>query len=123
MRQLHQVIDATIGFNRWLILALEDGRIEKWQDDPEEYSLISFGQSWASTALGFGGIGGQAITSAQTTIFSDYSHAIVFIGGRFAYHIQNPNEDFWKDVANQGIKKVSQASQYEKSTTQGKIQK
>ena len=34
-----------------------------------EFEVISvFSQTWGSTALGFGGIGGQAITSAYTTI-------------------------------------------------------
>lgn len=30
-----------------------------------------FPQAWGSTSLGFGGIGGQAMTSAYTTVITD----------------------------------------------------
>jgi hypothetical protein len=115
MRAAHQILEAVIGFNGFLILALEDGRIAEHQDEPDEYDIISFNQTWSSTALGFGGIGGQAFTPAQTTVFTDYSHAIVFIGGRFAYHIKHPNEDFWKDVHNHKVVEIDKAvARYEK---------
>ena len=34
----------------------------------EDYYLYDFDQSWASTALGFGGVGGDAMTTARTYI-------------------------------------------------------
>jgi len=114
MRVLHQITEAVIGFNRWLILALEDGRIEEWQDDASEYNLISFSQTWGSTSLGFGGVGGQALTSAQTTIFTDDFHAVVFIGGAFAYSVKEPVKQFWLDVSNHRIADVATASRYQK---------
>jgi hypothetical protein len=62
------------------------------------YSM--FPQTWGSTALGFGGIGGQAITSAyvcviQSNLVSGYA---VYFGGRFAYMIDRPNEKFIEDI-------------------------
>jgi hypothetical protein len=63
-----------------------------------------FRQTWGSTALGFGGIGGMAITPAYTVIVScDRSHAsAVYFGGRFAYLVEyaNQNTEYRVDVAN-----------------------
>lgn len=62
------------------------------------YSM--FPQTWSSTALGFGGIGGQAITSAYVCIIE--SNLIrgyaVYFGGRLAYVINRPNEKFIEDI-------------------------
>jgi hypothetical protein len=59
-----------------------------------------FPQTWSSTALGFGGIGGQAITSAyvcviQSNLIGGYA---VYFGGRFAYMIDRPNDKFIEDI-------------------------
>jgi uncharacterized membrane protein YtjA (UPF0391 family) len=56
----------------------------------EKLSLYSFPQTWSSTACGFGGIAGQAITGAQTVaFFSDgLGVFVVFIAGRFAYMVE-----------------------------------
>lgn len=59
-----------------------------------------FPQTWGSTALGFGGIGGAAITTAYVIIISsdlNGMHAVYF-GGQLAYVINRPNEKFWEDV-------------------------
>lgn len=59
-----------------------------------------FPQTWSSTALGFGGIGGQAITSAYVCIIeSDLVGGFaVYFGGRLAYVINRPNEKFIEDI-------------------------
>jgi hypothetical protein len=59
-----------------------------------------FPQTWSSTALGFGGIGGQAITSAYVCIIeSDLVGGFaVYFGGRPAYVINRPNEKFIEDI-------------------------
>lgn len=62
--------------------------------------VAMFVQTWGSTALGFGGIGGQAITSAYVTVIESNltgEHAVYFYG-RLAYVIRRPNEKFWEDV-------------------------
>ena len=65
------------------------------------YSM--FVQSWGSTALGFGGIGGQAITSAYVCIIESnlVGQFAVYFGGRLAYVIERPNEKFWEDRSSQ----------------------
>ena len=59
-----------------------------------------FPQTWSSTALGFGGIGGQAITSAYVCVIESnlIGQYAVYFGGRLAYVITRPNEQFWADV-------------------------
>ncbi|KVP75332.1 hypothetical protein WJ96_06110 [Burkholderia ubonensis] len=47
-----------------------------------------FAQTWGSTALGFGGIGGAAMTPAYTVIVAGPNgHLAVYWAGRFAYLI------------------------------------
>ena len=74
-------------------------------------------QAWGSTALGFGGIGGQAITVAYTIVLeSQYGGGhCVYFGGRFAYHIKRPTDAFREDMACGRLKEVSERSIYEQS--------
>jgi hypothetical protein len=60
-----------------------------------------FPQSWGSTALGFGGIGGQAITGAYVCVIESnlVGGYAVYFGGRLAYVINRPNEKFMTDIA------------------------
>lgn len=59
-----------------------------------------FVQTWSSTALGFGGIGGQAITDAYTIILRSEvtGEHCVYFGSRFAYRIDHPNDNFYNDM-------------------------
>lgn len=58
--------------------------------------LYSFPQMWGSTALGFGGMGGQAMTTAQTYIVvTDYGAAFVYFAGRFAYEADERQAMEW----------------------------
>ena len=65
------------------------------------YSM--FVQTWGSTALGFGGIGGQAITSAYVCVIESnlLGQFAVYFGGHLAYVIERPNEKFMEDIARQ----------------------
>ena len=62
-----------------------------------------FPQTWSSTALGFGGIGGQAFTSAYVCVIESnlVGQYAVYFGGRLAYVIERPNEKFVEDIARQ----------------------
>lgn len=77
-----------------------------------------FPQTWSSTALGFDGCGGQAITEAYTTVVemswcytnktdnirglnlttSDDRIYAVFFDGKLAYMCLNPSKQFFKDL-------------------------
>lgn len=56
-------------------------------------------QTWGSTALGFGGIGGQAITSAPTfLVWSEHrTHGYVYFTTRFAYEVRYPFSKYFHD--------------------------
>lgn len=50
--------------------------------------LAMFPQMWGSTSLGFGGIGGAAMTSAYTVVIEGpQSTVAVYFGGRYAYQV------------------------------------
>lgn len=74
-----------------------------------------FEQIWGSTALGFSGIGGSAMTSAYTTVIWDDILAIyaVYFNNRFAYIIKEPTQEFLTDVfEKRNIEPVSSYSKY-----------
>lgn len=79
-----------------------------------EYEMTMFLQTWGSTALGFGGIGGQAMTSAYTTVVREiYSNWCgVFFEERLAYKIKDPNQTFNEDVCKFQMKPVYEKSVY-----------
>ena len=93
----------------------EDRRVKKSGKHTEyNISLHSmFPQTWGSTALGFGGIGGQAITPAYTIILESEQGAgfCVYFGGRFAYRIERPNKVFMEDIVRRSMSEVSGAKQ------------
>jgi hypothetical protein len=70
------------------------------------FDLRTFEQMWGSTALGFGGIGGQAMTSARTYVFVPScgyeEHCHVYFGGGFAYSVPY-SAVFIDDVCNESV--------------------
>jgi hypothetical protein len=89
----------------------KDKRIAKVRR-PSEYDIevsAMFVQTWSSTALGFGGIGGQAFTGAYVVVLECGNQCAVYFGGRHAYTITNPNERFREDVIKQRMADVSGA--------------
>lgn len=75
-----------------------------------------FPQTWGSTALGFGGIGGQAITRAYTTVVFDDNELYysVFFGNTLAYTIHDPNSEFFADVNKRQMKSVAESGIYKR---------
>lgn len=66
--------------------------------------VIDFDQTWGSTALGFGGYGGQMMTTARTYIIIFKTRAYVYFGGRFAYKVPYPfNKEFENDLARHSL--------------------
>ncbi|MFD2248878.1 hypothetical protein FHS82_000987 [Pseudochelatococcus lubricantis] len=79
-----------------------------------EVDVIMFPQTWSSTALGFGGIGGQAFTAAYTVVVQGPSgEALVYFGGNLAYRIKRPNHMFGDDVRNRHLRPVGKQHLYE----------
>lgn len=106
----------------------EDRDWEKYKTDPNarvkkkkqhtEYDMkvfAMFPQTWSSTALGFGGIGGQSITDAYTVVIkstSGYGYCVYF-GGQFAYRIDRPNDKFYIDIEKMRMAAVKDHHGYE----------
>lgn len=80
-----------------------------------------FPQTWGSTALGFGGIGGQAISSAYVIVLESQlvGEFAVYFAGRHAYTIARPNQDFFADITGQRMADAALGpAKYEKSQTE-----
>ena len=88
-----------------------------------------FRQVWASTALGFGGCGGSAMTGAyttvvtcvltqrsstttDTTILETSEFFGVYFDGRLAYFIEDrPTDKFFEDLKNRDMASVQKATE------------
>lgn len=81
-----------------------------YADVIEKARMKVFTQMWGSTALGFIGVGGQAMTEAYTTVcyLCDEKVYGVFFGEKLAYVIKNPNTAFLNDCS-----RMEMASQFE----------
>lgn len=80
----------------------------------DDFEMYTFEQTWGSTALGFGGMGGQAITCARTYVFVPIScnqKCFVYFAGRFAYKVDYSPE-FMTDVANCNMEPVYRIDKY-----------
>lgn len=80
----------------------------------DDFELHTFEQMWGSTALGFGGIGGQAMTSARTYVFipmNCHQKCFVYFAGRFAYAVYY-SDKFMEDVLKGNVASVSESGKY-----------
>lgn len=81
--------------------------------DYDDGDLYMFDQTWASTALGFGGMGGSAMTTATTYVFvpAKLETAFVFFDGYFAYQC-DINDRFREDIRKHNMASVQQSGRY-----------
>ena len=82
----------------------------------DDFELHTFEQTWGSTALGFGGVGGQAMTSATTYVFIPIvinQKCFVYFAGRFAYAVDY-SEKFMKDVLGCNVAPVYESGKYKR---------
>lgn len=77
-----------------------------------EITCYHFPQTWGSTALGFGGMGGAAMTSAITSVVLCHGVAAVFFGGRHAYTVRD-SALLTEDLRNFNMPSVSEAVKYQ----------
>lgn len=90
-----------------------------------DFELYTFTQMWGSTATGFGGFGGSAMTTERTYVFvptvNDKEKCLVFFGGRFAYSVPY-SQTFIEDVFNGHVEGVSGKGKYLKNEDKAKTQ-
>ena len=97
-------------FEEMVSLALA---LDNQYKDEDIADIVQFYQTWGSTCLGFGGIGGQALTSALTSvIFKTDGKIDVFFGGRKAYTIPKINKKLNKDLNKRYLKSVQESNDY-----------
>lgn len=79
----------------------------------DDGDLYMFDQTWASTALGFGGMGGSAMTKATTYVFvpRELATAYVYFDGQFAYEC-GINDRFREDIRNHRMASVMESGRY-----------
>lgn len=80
----------------------------------DDFDMYTFEQVWGSTALGFGGIGGQAMTAARTYVFVPITcnqKCFVYFAGRFAYAVKY-SQTLMDDVLRWSMEPVSKAGKY-----------
>ena len=77
----------------------------------EEFVIHDFDQTWASTALGFGG---SALTTARTYVLIPYHEekAYVYYGTRFAYEC-GINGRLYEDIKKHDIASVQDKGRYD----------
>lgn len=103
------------------ILAIEADlpyRLDYIEERPtiDDFELYTFDQNWGSTALGFGGIGGQAMTKARTYVFVPVTcnqKCLIYFAGRFAYKADYC-DSLVEDIRAQNMAPVYQAGKYHK---------
>lgn len=88
---------------------IDTGKTRSRRPEINEVEIYSFPQTWGSTALGFGGLGGAAMTTAQTVVVVKDNAGCVYFGGGFAYRINNCNAAFWADVNSFNMNEVAGA--------------
>lgn len=85
-------------------------KVRRPRDDETE--VFMFPQTWGSTALGYGGIGGSAMTTAYTVVISSgISYCVYFGSGRLAYKVDvtRVKSEFLNDLNNHNMASVSEA--------------
>ena len=104
-----------------LIQIHQDIRYRLIGSPTEDFFVYDFDQTWSSTALGFGGCGGAAMTTVRTYVMipkNDESRAYVYYGGRFAYGCC-VNDALRKDIKDGNIGSVAQSGRYKEGTDDG----
>jgi len=77
-----------------------------------ETAVYSFPQSWESTALGFGGIGGSSITTAQTTVVIHNCSAAIYFSTRLAYVVRDFTHVLMEDIGKCNMARCGKQGKY-----------
>lgn len=79
---------------------------------PEEVEFVMFPQTWGSRSLGFGGLGGAAMTKAYTVVaIGPRGDACVYFDGHLAYQVAEVTKEFQEDIRKQWMPSVGDALQ------------
>ena len=90
----------------------EEAPVKQRRPREDDVEVVHFEQGWGSTALGFGGMGGSAMTSAYTTVVTCNGAAAIYFAGRHAYSIAKYNTKFIIDMSGQAMASRRDAGRY-----------
>jgi hypothetical protein len=93
-------------------VAHKDAPLTTRRPTEDDVEAFHFTQTWGSTALGFGGIGGSSMTSAYTTVVLMDGAAAVYFSGRHAYSINEVSREFMMDLSNCNMNARNKAGEY-----------
>jgi hypothetical protein len=77
-----------------------------------------FPQTWGSTALGHGGMGGAAVTTAYTIVLECYAtdEFLVYFGGQYCYSVSRRSKNldtFVEDCRNHNLGSKRDSGEYQ----------
>ena len=79
----------------------------------DEIEIYVFPQMWGSTALGYSGIGGSAMTGSHTIIFyNTYTGNVMLSYGARFIKLNTPNRLFFEDISKGRIESECKLSKY-----------
>ena len=96
------------------LLFIQDDIVKRIRTYGTEFEIYIFDQVWPSTALGFGGFGGSAMTRATTYVLVPQGEecAYVYFGDEFAYKVDKMTEAFKKDLDGHALDDVISSGKY-----------
>lgn len=95
------------------LMLIQDDILRREKVYSTDFTIYMFEQTWGSTALGFPGFGGSAMTEATTYVLipkTEGNCAHVYFGSQFAYKVNNLTDVFMKDLENCSMASVMVAS-------------
>lgn len=91
-----------------------EGKEKEARPSVRDCEVYHFPQEWGSTALGFGGMGGSAMTAAYTTVVIQGNSFCVYFDGRFAYGVTGFNRTaLYEDLKRFDMAAVRNAEKYD----------
>ena len=95
------------------LMLIQDDLLRREKVYSTDFTIYMFEQTWGSTALGFPGVGGSAMTEATTYVLIPKTESIcahVYFGSQFAYKVTGLTQTFMDDLNNHSMASVMEAS-------------
>lgn len=96
------------------LMLIQDDILRREKVYSTDFTIYMFEQTWGSTALGFPGVGGSAMTEATTYVLipkkENTNCAHVYFGSQFAYKVNGLTQAFMDDLNNHSMASVMEAS-------------
>lgn len=95
-------------------IAMAIAELQTAGEDPYHWELFCWPQTWGSTACGFGGMGGAAVTTVPTVILRYANRVRVYHDGRFVNEVKRTNDQVRIHMSNHDFPGATQKAAWEK---------